>query len=69
MEKLILLTVLGFENSGKSTLLNSLLGGRLAYCNYNVCKNCTFLCDHMHTRIKSTLVHGYHMDLIYSQLH
>ena len=66
MEKLILLTVLGFENSGKSTLLNSLLGGRLVYCDYNVCKSCTAC---VNTRIKSTLVHGYHMGLIYSQLH
>ena len=43
MEKLILLTVLGYENSGKSTLLNSLLGERLAYCNYN---NQTCSCKH-----------------------
>ena len=60
MEKLILLTVLGFENSGKSTLLNSLLGGKLAYCDYSVCKT-VHPC--VNTRIKSTLVHGYHMGI------
>ena len=33
MEKLILISVLGCQNIGKSTLLNSLLRARLA-CNY-----------------------------------